>query len=230
MLSILKKRGPSDRSRLTAAFEARDRAQQTLDDAQAKYSRLEQVSHAGDVASRDASTALRAATEARQSWVRAGCPFAGHAEVQLLDGEAAAAGAAAESALLDTKAVREELRGAEAAVRNAEYELTRCADEIDNQIGLIQLEQFKATLEEFRQVSARRHQLHIEIRGFLEVSLSGDASRHVEQVLYDCRVKSISDYGCSPQGTHVSSPPREVLELAAKWRERAAQLRADPEC
>jgi hypothetical protein len=230
MLSLLKKREPSDRSRLLAAFEARDRARRTLDEVQAKYSRLEEVSHAGDVASRDASNALRAATEARQSWVRAGCPFTGHAEVQRLDGEAAAAGAGAERALLDTKAVREELRRAEGAVQSAQSVIKDCENQIDEAIGLIQLEQFQEVFAEFRRISDRRHQLHLEIRGFLEGASSGAGARQVRQVLEDCAVQTIPDFASTLQGTHVSSPPAEVLQRGREWRKRAAELREDPLC
>jgi hypothetical protein len=226
MLSILKKREPADRSSLLAAIEASDRAQQTLDDAQAKYSRLEEVSHSGDVASRDASNALRAATEGRQSWVRAGCPFAGHAEVQRLDGEAVAAAAAAESASLDTKAVGRELGLAEATVRRAEATVQECERSIDHEIGLILLGEFAPVLEEFRRVTDQRHQLHIRIRGFIE----GCGVASALQVLNECQVKPIEDWQVTRQGSHVGSPPPEVLKLAAEWRQRAAELREAPLC
>jgi hypothetical protein len=227
MLSLLKKREPSDRSRLIAAFEARDRTQRVLNERRETLARLQAVDdHANELA-RLAVDAERADTEARRRWIHDGC--LAHAREHHAATEAAAeAKRAAELAAADATAARKQMPAAESAVRSAESDLKTCTEEIDNQIGLIQLEQFKETLEEFRQVTDRRHQLHIAIRGFLEGSLSGDAARQVKQVLDECHVQSIPDYASTAQGTHVSSPPAEVLDRAREWRKEAAELRADP--
>ena len=227
MLTLLKTAGPS-RKRLDAAKAAAAEALQVLADRREILERLQAVDDHANQLARAAADASADATAARQRWVANGC--LSNAREHHEAGEAATrAASAAQLAAADAAAARKAMPAAQAAVRSIESDLERCAQEIDNQIGLIQLEQFKEKLEEFRRVSERRHELHIELRAFLEASLSSAASSQVKRVLEECRVRSIPDYASTAQGTHVSSPPSSVLERARQWRREAAALREDPD-
>ena len=225
MLSLLKPREP-DRSRLLAAFAARDQARKVLVDRRETLARLQTVDDDANDLARIAADATREANDARQQWVANGC--LANARSHHEAGEAALkAASAAQLAAADAKAARLAMPAAEAAVRSAESDLESCDYQIIEAVELIQLAQFAPTLERFANVSAERHALHIELRGFMEAAKSAPALRMVREVLEQCAVRTIADYWSTPQGTHVSSPPREVLELAAKWREEAEALRGE---
>jgi hypothetical protein len=216
-----------DRTGLIAAIEARDQALQVVADRRETLARLQSVDDHANQLARAAADATKDATASRQRWVDNGC-LSNAREHHEASEAAARAASAAQLAAADAKAARLALPAAQAAVESAIGNLKTCEQRIDEQIGLIQLDQFKATLEDFKRVSAERHTLHIELRAFLEASLSGEASRQVSRVLEECAVKPIADYWSTRQGTHVSSPPDSVLERARQWRDEAKALRGEP--
>jgi hypothetical protein len=215
--------GP-DRAGLIAAKAAAAGALQVVADRRETLERLQSVDDHANQLARAAADATLAASQARARWVDDGCLEHARGHHAATEAATKAAGAA-QMAALDATAARKAMPAAEAAVRSAESDLKRCADEIDNHIGLIQLEEFNSTLEEFRRVTDRRHALHLEIRGFLEGASSGAAARHVRQVLEDCSVQTIPDFASTAQGTLVSRPPESVLERGRQWRKEAEALR-----
>jgi hypothetical protein len=216
----------TDRAGLIAANAAKDAAVKALEDARENLARYQAVDdHDNDLA-RIAADAAREATASRQRWVANGCLE--NARSHHAAGEAAnKATSAAQLAAADAAAARRVLPTAEAAVRSAESDLERCEGRINEAVELILLAQFSPTLERFKSVSRERHELHIELRGFMEAAVSTPVLRKIREVLEECAVKPIADFWSTPQGTHVSSPPDEVLERAREWRKEAAKLRAD---
>lgn len=224
MLSLLKKREPSNRAGLIATKAAAADALQVVADRRETLTRLQKVDDDANDLARIAADAAREATASRQRWVANGCLE--NARSHHAAGETAnKAASAAQLAAADSAAARKGLPAAESALRSAEDVLQRCNRKIDEAIGLIQVGQFKETLEEFRRVCDRRHALHLELRGFLEGASSAEACRQVRETLEQCQVKEIPDYAATAQGTNVSRPPDAVMERARQWRTEAQELR-----
>jgi len=225
LLSLLRKPAP-EHSQLDATKAAAADARQVIADRRETLARLQTVDDHANQLARAAADAMREANEARARWVDNGCLQ--HArEHHAATEEATKAANEAQLAALDAKTARAAMPAAEAAVRRAEEDLKNCNQQIDDAVWEMLFAKFAPTIERFRSVTRERHDLHIELRGFLEAA-SGEASRQVSSVLAECRVESIPDYACSPQGSHVSSPPDSVLERARQWLEDAAALRGEP--
>ncbi|MGO9039044.1 MAG: hypothetical protein ACLQKH_13760, partial [Steroidobacteraceae bacterium] len=143
MLSLLKRPASvgSNRERLRHAITARDAAQQAVIEARATLERLETVVKVGDDAARAAADERRAATEARNAWVRSGCSYSAARELQSLEDSAAEAGRVAERAALDTAAVCKELARAQDAVQSRQNDIRHCEAEISIAVGVILAEE-----------------------------------------------------------------------------------------
>jgi hypothetical protein len=230
-LSLLKK--PAlDHARLNAAFADKDAKVKVLEEKRAVLDRFDEIAQSADTASRAAANSVRVASEYRQQWVRSGCPFAGHAECQRLDDEAAASKATAERAAIDGKAVDRERSQAQAAVTSAQSAVKEAEGKIDDEIGSLQVGEFDQTfdLQRGEQLAAEYQAWRIQARG-LGNQLKGAHANRVLQKAVDqaqAQIKHIEDYSVTPQGSTVGAPPREVQAISAAWREKAAALRGDP--
>jgi hypothetical protein len=228
--------GPPGRQgleRLKAAIAARDDAKQVAIAASETLERLQGIVGAADEAARAASSATRAANEARQRWVREGCTFSGGRELEVLDAAAAEKTRAAEGATVNADAVRKELARAEDAVKSARRNVEEHEDKIRYEIDLILVSEFDGEFDLGRgeRLAAELQAWRIQVRGLYDLVGGAEAQRLLEAALQRARapLREISGYECSAAGSHVSSPPTEVLLLTKAWRARAAQLRADAE-
>jgi hypothetical protein len=232
MSSILKlfKPSPSDDKRLDA-IAARTEAQRSVTAAGETLERLQAVVRVSDDAAHAASAAARAANEARTRWVQNGCPYSGARELQGLDDIAAESARAAERAGRDAAAVSKELARAEEAIRSAESELRDCERRVRRIIALEFVEELAPTLDRRARLLSEVHAADIEIHGLMEYldEVSNEAAQRLEAAVSRVRIESIPTYSVTSTGTVVSRPPDEVLALTRVWRERAAQLRADPD-
>lgn len=218
----------TDHAQLTKAKAAREAAAQRLEDARATYARYQNVSHMGNVASRAATGAVRAAADGRQSWVKAACPFAGMREVQILDDAAAVAVAAAQRASADATAVMRELSNADHAVALAQSELEECDNKIRFAIDMIFVDEMAPTFERRAQLIAELQSCEVAIRGLEDFVGSCEAEARIRSARGSAALKAIPQFQTTPSGSLVSRPPDEVLGLTQTWRERAARLRENP--
>jgi hypothetical protein len=232
MSSILKlfKPSPSDDKRLDAIAE-RTEAQRSVTAAGENLERLQAVVRVSDDAAHAASAAARAANEARTRWVQNGCPYSGARELQGLDDITAESARAAERAGRDAAAVSKELARAEAAIRSAESNFRDCDNRVKQVVFAGFIDEMAPTLERRARLLAEVHDCDIAIRGLVEYldGVSGIEARRLEDAAERDGLKGIPTYSVTSTGTVVSQPPDEVLALTRVWRERAAQLRADPD-
>ena len=232
MSSILKlfKPSPSDDKRLDA-IAARTEAQRSVTAAGETLERLQAVVRVSDDAAHAASATARAANEARTRWVQNGCPYSGARELQGLDDIAAESARAAERAGRDAAAVSKELARAEAAIRSAESDFRDCERRVKQVIAMGFVDEMAPTFERRKRLIAELQACEVEIRGLVEYAdgVSGIAAQMIEAILARDGLKGIPTYSVTSTGTVVSQPPDEVLALTRVWRERAAQLRADPD-
>jgi hypothetical protein len=220
---------PSDDKRLDA-IAARTEAQRKVVESRETLARLQAVIDQADTAARTAAKATRAANEARQLWVRDGCLENARAHHTLADA-ATEATCAAESSGRDADAVRKELARAEQAIRSAQSDFRDCDNRVKQVIFMGFIDELAPTLDRRARLLAEVHDCDIEIRGLVEYldGVSGIEARRLEDAAERVRIEPISSYTVNHSGKLLSQPPDEVLRLAAEWRERAAQLRADPD-
>jgi hypothetical protein len=232
MSSILKlfKPSPSDDKRLDA-IAARTEAQRAVTKAGDTLERLQAVVRVSDDAAHAASAAARAANQARTRWVQNGCPYSGARELQALDDAAAESARAAERAGRDADAVSKELSRAEQAIESAQSNFRDCGNRVKQVIFMGFIDEMAPTLERRARLLAEVHDCDIAIRGLVEYldGVSGIEARRLEDAAERVRIEPISSYTVNHSGKLLSQPPDEVLRLAAEWRDRAAQLRADPD-
>jgi hypothetical protein len=230
-MSILKlfKPSPSEDKRLAAIAE-RTEAQRAVVESRETVARLQAVIDQADDAARAASNATREADEARQRWVKDGC-YENAREHQVLADAATETVRVAQSAAADADAVRKELSRAEDAIRSAESHLRDCERSVKQVIALGFVDELAPTFERRKRLIAELQACEVEIRGLLEYAeaVSAPAAQRIEAILARDGLKGIPTYGVTNTGTVVSQPPDEVLALVRVWRERAAQLRADPD-
>jgi chromosome segregation ATPase len=231
MSSILKlfKPSPSDDKRLAAIAE-RTEAQRKVVESRETLARLQAVIDKADGAARAAAKATREASEARQLWVRDGCLENARAHHTLADA-ATEATCAAESSGRDADAVRKELARAEQAIESAQSNFRDCDNRVKQVVFAGFINEMAPTLERRARLLAEVYDCDLAIRGLVEYldGVSGVEARRLEDAAERDGLKGIPTYSVTSTGTVVSQPPDEVLALTRVWRERAAQLRADPD-
>jgi hypothetical protein len=159
MLSILKSVKPEpNRERLKAAFEARARAQQAVNEQHETVARLQAVIERADEAARAASDATRAANDGRQKWVRDGA-LQNAKEHHALSEAATEAAQVAQRAGADADAVRRELRRAQDDIDSRHVAVRGAEDEITAAIGVIIAEESAELLAEFEAAAAEYRRL-----------------------------------------------------------------------
>jgi hypothetical protein len=222
-----------NREPLKGAIAARDAAQQTLTDARGLVARIESVIAASEDATRNAVEANSAAKVSLAAWARAGCDPQGVAEHEKLASAADEAKRVADRAQVAADAARKGLRLAQSVVERAQSALQSCEAKIKDEIGFVILAEAGPVLARLERCAAEYQAARIEITGLHEVlqSWSAEGARSVRAAYAraSATVKTIPDYECNAAGTPVSAPPAEVLRLADAWRERAAQLRVNPD-
>jgi hypothetical protein len=249
MLSLLKKREPSDRSRLIAAIEARGRARQEFEERRETLARLQTVLDRADAAARAAADATRAANDFRAEWVRAGCRYSESRELQSLADVATAAAGVAQRASVDADAIRKgnALRQAQAALESANVDVQGAEHAITAAIAIIIAAEATPTLERFERAAADYRAARAELMGVLKVleqewSLDSknkmnpahEGEAVIEAALERGKIKSWHDEGERQRARDYldkTSHHQDWLDsLSAPWRARAEALREDPEC
>lgn len=236
LLSLSKRREPADRSRLIAAFEARDKAQQAVIEKQATFDRMQSVVRAADDAALTASRSAQRVTEARADWVKGGCTYYGTREIQALEETAADAARAAERAAADAKAVSKELRRLQSELESKHVEVRGAEDKITAAAAMIVAEEHSTDFAELEQDAKRflaRYEkvmgvrLGIERPWSLESKSSMDPAHEAISI-----VEAVINRAAIPSwNKHVDNrrDPQEFIDaLTAPVRARIAALRGDP--
>ena len=235
MLSLLKKRAPADRSRLIAAIEARDKAQESVNDQRETVARLQSVIDRADEAARAASEATKHANAAREKWVRDVC-LQNAREHHALAKAAIQAARVAQSAGADADTVRKELRRAQEAIESRQSDVAIAEDAITAAISVIIAEEAADLLAEFEAAAARYRQLRekamavsialakpfgLDYRNRMNPSAEGE--QLVDSAIARAAIK--------PWERHVDNQRDSgayVDALTAPVRARIAALRGDP--
>jgi hypothetical protein len=234
LLSLSKKRGPSDRSRLIAATEARARAEQAVNDQRATVSRLQAVIDRADDAAGAASEATKQANAARQDWVRDGCV---HAKTHHALAESAAEAArVAQSAAADADAVRKELRRAQEAIESRQIDVMGAEEEITAAISILIAEESAELLAEFEAAAATYRQLREQAMAVslvlakpwgLDYKNRANPSAEGESIV-DAAIERAAIPSWSKHVDGRRDPQLFIDALTAPWRARAAALRENP--
>jgi hypothetical protein len=221
------------RERLRAALADRDKAQQAIIRAQSTIDRVQVCIDAGDEASSRAREADTAAKTALAQWARGGCDPSAEAEHQRLRAAADEAQRIANHAQVAAKAAQAGIVPARSALQHAQSDLRSCEHQINDEVGRILVAGAAPILDRLERLAKELQSCRVEVRGLLDYveCASAEAARAVRAAY--CRasatVEPIADFACTPAGQQISAPPAEVLRLAAAWRERAAQLRENPD-
>jgi hypothetical protein len=225
---------------LKAALAARDAAQQSVVDARATLERLEEIVHSSDDAAREATNAKQRAAEARRVWARSG-KHSDAVELLALDADAREKATEAERAAVDAAAVRNELGHALDMVRYQQSSIRECEDEISAAVGEILvaeatpviLERLDCAAAEYRQARA----VAICFQSLLATERYEARQAINQRVIDDALERNL----ILPWDRERENPrARDVLNrtnherqwldgLTAPWRERAQELRADPD-
>jgi chromosome segregation ATPase len=230
-MNVLKMFRPStDREQLRAAIAARTEAQRKVAESREIVGRLRAVIDQADRAARAAANATREANEARQRWVRDGC-LSNAREHQALADAAAEAARVAQRAAADADAVSKELSRAEDAIRSAESDLRDSERRVKQVIALDFVDELGPTFDRRKRLIAELQACEVEIRGLLEYAeaVCAEAAQRIEAIVARDRLEAIPTYAVTHSGTLLSQPPDEVLALTRVWRDRAAQLRQNPD-
>lgn len=236
-----------DRVALKAAIAARDAARQAVIEARETLERLQAIIDQADDAARTAASATSKAGETRKAWVRNGCTYSATRELQGLDDAAAEAARTAQSAALNADAVRKQFGRAEEAVKSKENDIQRCEEEITAAISVILAQEAAPLLERFEQLAEEYRGLRAQIMG-LDLALTPPwrlenknrilpTAAAAELVANAMERASIRSWHAERESAraidfvrgHVGRDEATLEELAARWRDRAAALRRDPD-
>lgn len=236
-----------DRDRLKSAIAARDAARRAVEDARTTLKRIETVVNAADDAARMAAKATSAAAEARREWVRGGCKHSESIQLQVQDDAAAEAARVASRAAADAEVVRKAgaLARANDAVQLARSSLRGSEEEIGAAIGAIIAEEAAPLLERLENLAKEYRTLRAEIIGVQRVvdppmfedesAASSEGARLIAAALARAKIESFDDeLAAARTNTFITTGQRvgdaTILDpLSAPYRERAAQLRNDPD-
>jgi hypothetical protein len=219
------------RDRLKSAISARDAARTEVETAKRAVERFESVIDQGRDAASRASDADAAAKRALAAWAQSGLDPQAVAEHEGLASAADAAKRVADRAQVAADAARKGLGQAQRAVERAQSDLAGCEDRIRCSIDLIFVDEFAPTLERLEQLAADYQACRIQARGLFDYVGSSEASGIIRASYQraGAAVKPIPDYEVNHMGSQISAPPVEILRLTKAWRERAAQLRENPD-
>jgi hypothetical protein len=236
------------RDKLKAAIAARDAAQRAVVDS-GDTERLQAVLDHADEAARMAADAAHRATEARRAWVLNGCPWTGTRELQALDDSAAQAARAAEAAGRDASAVRKSgaLARAASVVQDAQADVREAEGKITAAIAVIIAEEAAPLLQRFEHIADEYRAARAEVmavRAVLvqpwslphkdEMNPAWEGERAIEVTLTRAAIKSwdqerdaadANDFVEGERGRDAAM----LEQLSSRWRDRAAQLRNDPD-
>jgi hypothetical protein len=234
----------ADRAGLRAALAARVNKQREVAEARETHDRRQTVLTAADAAARQAADATHRAKEARQRWVRNGC-LSAVPEHHDLEGAAAEAVRAAQSAAADADAVSRELVRARDAVDCAQSDLRSCESAISAAIGEIIATEEAPLLERYADAATELRALRVQLMALQRVvdpwQQHPDAAPSSEGArLVDAALKRglIVPWDAERESTRVREwqeepgrdEPRAMFEqFVAGWRDRASKLRVDPE-
>jgi hypothetical protein len=237
-----------DREKLKAAIAARDAAQRAVVDS-GDTERLQAVLDHADEAARMAADAAHRATEARRAWVLNGCPWTGTRELQALDDSAAQAARAAEAAGRDASAVRKSgaLARAASVVQDAQADVRGAEDKISAAISVIIAEEAAPLLQRFERIAEEYRAVRAEVMGVRmtlaqpwdlttkdKMNPAWEGERAIEAALTRATIQSWAKERDTAHAADFVEGERGraagMFEgLMAPWRDRAAQLRADPD-
>jgi hypothetical protein len=229
-----------DRTRLKSAIAARDQAQQAVIDARKTLEHLESIVRLGDDASRAAADAQRKAAEFRREWARGGCNYSETLELKSLEDQAAEASKTAAREAMNADAVRKELARAEDAVRVRESQIGSCELGITAAIGEILIAEARPLLERFERAAADYRTLRAEVICLEELlatpqyeARQAANQRVIDEVMERNRILPWDKERENPRARDFLNRTHHeqdwIEDLTAPWRQRAAQLRADPE-
>jgi hypothetical protein len=219
-----------DRQALRDANARRDAAENALIAQRELVARLSIVVEASDAATRIAAKAKDDAAQARKAWLRDGCPA--HARTRYdLQGAADGAARDAELARADAADAAKELPKASSELRTREGTLGYCEEAIGAAIKAIICAERRNHLETLkRRFDADLLELRREFNfGAWLRSDEGGANRSAGDSVYDFLVQSCAE-AFRLEIKDVDRVAKPHLETyAGPWRERAAQLRLDPD-
>jgi hypothetical protein len=228
-----------DRARLKAAIAARDAAQQSVIEARETLGRLQAIVDQADDVAREATHAKRKASEFRKQWARSGT-YSETLELKALEDVAAEKARAAERATQDGDAVRGELSRAQDEIRWRQSEIEGREDEIAAAINEIQVAEERGYCDDYEADAQRLRDKRARLMCFEEfVKTEKYSERHaphqriVRDVLARGQILPFDKEREDPlaadrlYGTRHEQEWREAY--MRHWRERAAQLRANPE-
>jgi hypothetical protein len=236
----------ADRTALLAAIAAVPAAERAVTDARATLDRLQAVIGKADDAARTAADAQRAAEGARQRWISRGCEYSAALEHHRLAEVAAEATRAAEHAAADVRAVSQELRHAEQTIQEAQSQVRDCEHGIASQIGAIIASEEAALFEQYAQATDEVRTLRVKLMALHSIldpwTPHGNAIAPTREgaAMVDAALQRgvIANWDQERDSTRVreweESPRRDepmILfeQCVARWRDRAAALRANPD-
>jgi hypothetical protein len=247
-LSVVTSSNRPGRERLKAAIAARSRAQRAVTESGETVARLAAVIRNSDDAARAAANATHQATEARREWVRNGCKHSESRALQAIDDAAAEAARAAELAGRDADVINKTraLAHAESAVGSQQADLRGAEDDIGAAIGAILADELAPDLELLERLAADYRAARIRIMALMKLlnpskwaytpdrCASVAAYDLIDAALGRATIKPWDEERDAADARDFVDGARgrdaEMLEqLRSKWRDRAAQLRADPD-
>jgi len=221
------KRPAGGRTDLKAAIAQRDVAVEALEKARGVIAQMENVIDAAEEANRHAMNADQAAKTSLETWAQAGCDPQGDAEHEKLAAAADEARRIADHRRVAAEAARKGLEPAQAAVARAQSEMESCEREIMKEIGLILVAEGMPDTERGEELAAAYQAWRIEMRGLLAgmESVSTEAAQMTRDAIQraQAKIERIPDYEHNGRGRWVEFPPKPVLDIAARWRNRAAK-------
>ncbi len=240
--------GSPDRSELRAAIAARDAAKQAVIERRAVLERFEAILSASDVAARAASDAANKARDARQEWVRCGCPFSAGRALEALDAAAAETARIASAAALNADAITKsgELSRAQSAAESAEFDSRSRETRIASEIGAILAREAAPLLSRLEQQAEAYRATRREVQALLMVlappwncgyardanASSSEGARQVEAALSRATIMPwdkerdaarAHDFVESQHGRDEAM----IERLISPWRARAQAVRED---
>jgi hypothetical protein len=235
-----------DREKLKTAIAARQTAQQAVVESRETVERLQAVVDQADDAARTAATATHEATEARRQWVRGGCVHSASRELEHLDAVAAEAADVAKRAAVDANVIGKTgtLASAQSVLQSSQADVRYREKEIATETGAILAEEAAPLLAQLERAAAEYRLLRSQVKALQRVldppmytdatAKSQDGARAIMAALVRATIRSwdeerdaadARDFVDGERGRDAAT----LEQMTLKWRERAAQLRADPD-
>ena len=217
-----------DRTALDSAIASRDSAQQRVIDQSALVDRLLAMTQVADDAARAAADAQARAREARKRWVKNGC-LSNALSHHELEGEAVTAVQAARQAQTDASDAIAEYPKAAGDLRFYEGQLQSCEAGIIRESAGIVFEERRTNLLEELARTAEAHVVAMQRANSMIVFLRDAGHRSSADIVYSELVACHIPIRKEARATELVGLYDQYDSAIAPLRERAEQLRADPE-